>query len=207
MELDNIKTVDLPILLNKDTTLARFYPLIPAKHALVDRLLGAGIVDAESMRAQTRLDDFEFALVARLFKLHAFIPRKLAEATSVSRDFIDALISDGVKTSYDYITLCADDSAADISRKYGAPEGDARRLYGLCDLMRLPGVKYIRADLYFDCGYKSLNDFANADAHKTRAAIAEYIVKHHIPKSVPLLKELSTQIAVAKVLPKIEPLS
>ena len=38
-ELDNIAVVSLRILLNENTTLKRFYPLISIKETLVQRLL------------------------------------------------------------------------------------------------------------------------------------------------------------------------
>ena len=47
-ELDNIAVASLGVLLNENTTLKRFYPLISIKETLVQRLLDAG------MRISTR---------------------------------------------------------------------------------------------------------------------------------------------------------
>ena len=44
-ELDNIAVASLGVLLNENTTLKRFYPLISIKETLVQRLLDAGIED------------------------------------------------------------------------------------------------------------------------------------------------------------------
>lgn len=212
MYLDNNKTVDLPILLNEDTTLKRFYPLISKKQEIVNKLIDAGIVDAEhanfdSLRAKTDLSETDTALVSRFFKLYPFTPRKLTEANSVSRNFIGALISVGKNTSLDYISLCETSTVSEISNHFSATEADVRRLYSLCDLMRLPGVKFIRADLYFDCGYTCLQDFANSEAHQMRDKITACIEKLSINKSVPQMKELLTQIAYAKVLPRLKNLA
>ena len=66
--------------------------------------------------------------------------------------------------------------------------------------MRLPGVKAIRAELYLQCGYKSLIDIAKTDATTMRGRIAECIASKGLSSSLPQPKELRTQIAVAKVL-------
>lgn len=42
MYLDNIKIKDMDIILNKNTTLSRFYPLIPLKNTIIERLLKSG---------------------------------------------------------------------------------------------------------------------------------------------------------------------
>lgn len=68
----------------------------------------------------------------------------------------------------------------------------------LLELMRLPGVKAIRAQLYYHCGLKSLQDFAASDWQSLQDQIAQCIARDALPRSVPLPKELRTQIAVAK---------
>lgn len=69
--------------------------------------------------------------------------------------------------------------------------------------MRLPGVKDIRSSLYYDCGYRSLQIFSVKNAADMRQQIRDYITKNNVNKMVPLFKELSTQIAAAKVLPHL----
>lgn len=48
-----------------------------------------------------------------------------------------------------------------------------------------------------------MKSFVGKDAVKMRDQITEYIGRNNLPQSVPLLKELNTQIAVAKLLPKL----
>lgn len=69
--------------------------------------------------------------------------------------------------------------------------------------MRLPVVKNIRANLYYNCGYIGIKDLVGKDALLVQKHIAQLIVENKWAQSVPLTKELKTQIAVATVLPPI----
>ncbi len=220
-EFDNIKTSQLSCLLNENTTLKRFYPLIPVRGKLIEGLLKLGIEDKYTFfdmmdpagtdcgkirrQLEERLDLEEegLALLEQFLHLHDFTNRKLSEIRSVSAEFMGKLFSDGIKMSKDYLLLCMRHPAGEISHKYGVDEEEAVRLFCICDLMRLPGVKELRASLYFDCGYCSLQEISAQSQEAMRARCAEYIADNHIEKSVPFAKELETQIAAAKVLPHL----
>lgn len=208
-ELDNFPLDRVELLLNKDTTLARYYPLIPLCEQLLSRLTAAGIVDKyaclslsiEETARLTALDTPTAALFHAFLHLHDFRERRLSEITCVPPQLIAMLAADGVKTSSDCIFLCAERGVAAVGTAYGGAEDDAERLLRICDLMRLPGCKSTRAELYVGCGYGGLCAFANESAETMRAHIAEVIVERFPEWGVPLPKELRTQIAVAKVLP------
>lgn len=213
-ELDNIKIAELMILLNEDTVLKRFYPLIPICDKLTNRLLALNITDKymyfERMENSTvelskeLCVEIEFLkLLEALLHMYDFKSRKLGEIESANRELIQALNEEKIKTSKDYLFLCMKHSIPTILNKYRAEEKDIIKLFHLCDLMRLPGVKDVRADLYYSCNYKSLQDFSIQNYTKMQEQIARYIKDNKIQKSIPFAKELATQIAVSKVLPHI----
>ena len=82
------------------------------------------------------------------------------------------------------------------------PDAERRtdtEITSLLELMRLPGVKAVRAHLYYHCGLRSLSDFSAFDAMELQTHIARIIEQNGLPYSVPQPKELRTQIAVARV--------
>lgn len=212
-EFDNISTEDLKVLLNEDTILKRFYPLIPIKGQVIHELLECGIQDKYmyfeqrklpecELNKQSVLGSDELALLDGLFQLYDFKNRKLIELKSYeNQEFLKKLISNQVKASKDYMMMCMTHKITDICTTYHVSIHDIKKLFALCDLMRLPGVKDIRASLYYESGYHSIADFAKQSVQSMQETIGAYIERTNQSKAVPLKKELSTQIAVAKVLP------
>ena len=88
-ELDNIAVASLGVLLNENTTLKRFYPLISIKETLVQRLLDAGIEDKYAfleragqhaqLAASLKLDMEVVELLERFLHLHDFVNRRLKD--------------------------------------------------------------------------------------------------------------------------------
>lgn len=68
----------------------------------------------------------------------------------------------------------------------------------LYELYHLPGVKKIRASLYYRSGYKTLADLAFAEVDDVIAKTSATIRQSGAPCAVPLPKEVRTQIAVAR---------
>lgn len=214
-EFDNIETNKLHIILNENTILERFYPLIPICNILVNKLIRLKITDKYIFFKQMEVDDLAdklsidiktLKLLESLFHLYDFKNRKLNEVKCANQILINNLISDNIKTSKDYLLLCIYENIETISLRYEVNIDDIIHLFAICDLMRLPGVKDIRASLYYNCGYKRLQDFAAEEVDNMRGKIRMFIANTNSDKSVPLRKELSTQIAVAKVLPHIKPM-
>lgn len=215
-ELDNIAVASLRILLNENTTLKRFYPLIPIKETLVQRLLDAGIEDKYAfleragqlaqLAAALKLDMEVVDLLERFLHLHDFVNRRLKDVDCVNARFREGLALGGVKTSQDYLLLCTRRTWKELSQDFNGTEEDAQKLFCICDLMRLPGVKSTRASLYYDCGCRTLKDFSRQNREELQQYMARYIEENQMKRSVPFPKELDTQIAVAKALPHWEPL-
>lgn len=214
---DNIETNKLHILLNENTILERYYPLIPICDSLTNELIRLKITDKYMFFEYLDVEEVDLAskldidrktlrLLESLFHLYDFKNRKLNEIECVNHMLVKQLISDNIKTSKDYLLLCISENIEVISKRYKVNIADVFHLFDICDLMRLPGVKDIRASLFYNCGYKRLQDFAIEKTEDMRKNIELFIKKTKSDKSVPLRKELSTQIAVAKVLPHILPM-
>lgn len=213
-EFDNIKTEYLSILLHENTVLKRFYPLIPLCARLTDELIRLKITDKYMFFQYMDMDavcltnklDIEMGtlrLLEALFHHYDFKNRRLSEVESVNCRLIKNLISDKIRTSKDFLLLCISNNVEAISRQYKVNVADIIQLFDTCDLMRLPGVKDVRASLYYDCGYRRVQDFTKEEPDEMRKKIEQFIIDTKSDKSVPLRKELATQVAVAKVLPHL----
>ena len=66
------------------------------------------------------------------------------------------------------------------------------------ELYMLPGVKAVRAELYYRSGYRSLRDFADTTVEEVLRRTAETIAANGLRCTVPLPKEVRTHMAVAR---------
>ena len=66
------------------------------------------------------------------------------------------------------------------------------------ELFHLPGVKQIRASLYYRSGYRRVSDFVSATVDEVRERTARTVTENGLTCIVPLPKEIRTHIAVAK---------
>lgn len=114
---DNFNITDLKYILNEDTTLKRYYPLIVQKDEIIKKLTASGVTDKysylslcdEELNKKTGISIEDIQLLRTLFHLHDFIDRKLSQITTIDNNFIEQLIKDGIKTSFQYINLCIDE--------------------------------------------------------------------------------------------------
>ena len=171
MEIKNNYNIEgFAVLLNEDCISERYYPLIPYRDSITCNLAACGCRTKADCQALTDAEVVRCGLPEGL--------------TALFRRFL---------CLYD----CKGKGIKDI------PNAEKRSIDEICslaELMRLPGVKAIRAELYLQCGYKSLIDIAKTDATTMRGRIAECIASKGLSSSLPQPKELRTQIAVAKVL-------
>ncbi len=159
----------IALLLEEDRILKCYVPLIPIKQQLVQGLQQLGCKTRDDCLALTNEE-----------LISAGLP---AELTGLFRRFL---------CLYDY-------KSKGIKDIPDAEAKSAEEIASLIELMRLPGVKAVRAQLYHHCGLQSLADFAAWDAEALQQHIAQVIEREALPYSVPLPKELRTQIAVAKL--------
>ena len=210
---DNIQVTSLLNLLEEQVTLQRFYPLISHKERIISTLLFLDIKDKyqyfgasqELHKAFIQKTDLSLTLEAMLVQflhLYDFKPRRLSDAREIGLG-IELTGNKEMKTSEDYLSYCMNYGLKEAAKMLNLSEAGARELFSLCDLMRLPGVKWLRAKLYFDCGYQSIQSFSQNDNEQMRNKIALYIQTNCPERGVPLPKEIATQIAVARALPHL----
>ncbi len=77
-------------------------------------------------------------------------------------------------------------------------EGTAR-YDALADLLRLPGVRSLRAELYFHSGV-TLRTLAEKPTAEIQTMVREYIAREHRTEIVPLTKEVNCHKEVAKMI-------
>ena len=92
---------------------------------------------------------------------------------------------------------------AALARDAGIPEAALLELVKLSDLARLPGVKGIRARLYYDAGVDTVEKLAACEPEALLAMTAEFVQRTGFDGIAPLPKEVSSTIANARNLPKI----
>lgn len=165
----NYRIEGMELLLEEDRILKCYVPLIPCKHQLVQGLHALGCT--------TRDDCLDLPDEA----------------------FYAAGLPDGMGGLFRRFLRLYDYKGKGVKDIPNAETRSPEEIAALLELMRLPGVKAIRATLYYHCGLRSLSDFAAWDAKALQLHIADIIEHERLPFSPPLPKELRTQISVAKV--------
>jgi len=89
-----------------------------------------------------------------------------------------------------------------LSTKTSIPIDAILELVKLSDLARIPGVKGIRARLYYDAGVDSIEKMAEWDPKALRAMLIEFVKRTGFDGIAPLPKETKFSVEKAKKLPK-----
>jgi len=90
-----------------------------------------------------------------------------------------------------------------LAKAAGVPIEAILELVKLSDLTRLPGVKGIRARLYYDAGVDSIDKMAGWEPEALRVMVTEYVERTRFDGIPPLPKEVSSTVAYARRLPKV----
>ena len=69
----------------------------------------------------------------------------------------------------------------------------------LAELMRLPGVRLLRAELYFHSGV-TLEDLAERSTDEIREKVSEYVTREKRGETVPFVKEVNCHRATARMI-------
>lgn len=131
-------------------------------------------------------------------------PFKLRDFRSVRAEFIAALEAQKIKSAEQLLRAgCTRQQRASLANVTGIPEEVILELVKLSDLARLPGVKGIRARLYYDAGVDSVEKMAGWEPEPLREMMTNYVEQTGFDGIPPLPKEVSSTIANARNLPKI----
>ena len=131
-------------------------------------------------------------------------PFKLRGFRGVNSEYVEKLAAAGIKTAGQMLTAgqTAEKRAA-LARDIGVPEEAILELVKLSDLARLPGVKGIRARLYYDAGVDCVEKMAAWEPDALLKMTAEFVERTGFQGIAPLPKEVSSTIANAKRLPRV----
>lgn len=131
-------------------------------------------------------------------------PFKLREFRGVSPEYITRLAALGIKTSDQMLAEgSTGPQRAALANESGIPESAILELVKLSDLARLPGVKGIRARLYYSAGVDSVVKMAAWEPEALRQMVTAYIEETGFDGLPPLPKEVSSTVANAQKLPQV----
>jgi len=91
----------------------------------------------------------------------------------------------------------------DLARRAGIPEAAVLELVKVSDLARIPGVKGIRARLYYDAGVDTVEQMACWEPEALRLMAADFVQRTGFEGIAPLPAEVRFTVAYAKKLSKI----
>lgn len=164
----NYRTEAIRELLNTDCVLERYDRLVPCKDDLADFYLSKGCFTKEQC---LRLPD------------DAVLQSGLLDQAGLNlfKRFLSLYDIDPAKLrEIDRLALSAQEAAA------------------YAELYLLPGVKRVRASLYYMSGIRSLRQIADLTPQDMIGRTTQAIKKYLLDCKAPLLKEARTHIAVAK---------
>lgn len=131
-------------------------------------------------------------------------PFQLKNFTGVDSDDIERLKSRGIKTADQMLTAAQTGrQRAALAKDTGIPADRILELVKLSDLARLPGVKGIRARLYYNAGVDSVETMAEWEPEALRTRVTRYMERTGFEGIPPLPKEVCSTIANARKLPKL----
>ena len=90
-----------------------------------------------------------------------------------------------------------------LARRTGIAPQAILEYVKLADLSRIGGLKTVRARLYYDGGFDTLDKIAAADPEEMRAALVAFVERTGFDGIAPLPKEAASTVASAHTLPRI----
>jgi hypothetical protein len=91
----------------------------------------------------------------------------------------------------------------DLARGTGVSVDAILELVKLSDLARIPGVKSIRARLYYDAGVDTTEKMARWDPAELREMLIDFVEQTGFDGIAPLPKEAASAVTTARRLPKV----
>ena len=89
-----------------------------------------------------------------------------------------------------------------LSKITDIPLDNILELVKLSDLARIPGIKKVRARLYYEAGLDTLEKISGYDAEELRKISAKHILKASFKGIPPTKKEAENAVKLAKYLKK-----
>ena len=131
-------------------------------------------------------------------------PFKLRHFLGVNRQYVTKLENIGVKTYGQMLSAGqTGEKRAILANQAGIPVEVVLELVKLSDLARLPGVKGIRARLYYAAGVDSVEKMAACEPKALLRLTADYVGQTGFEGIPPLPKEVSSTIDNSRKRPKV----
>jgi len=129
---------------------------------------------------------------------------KLKDFEGVDQEAVQILNKAGIVTAEDMVEAGKSPAARTvISHKTGIPETVILELVKLSDQARIGGHKGIRARLYYEAGFDTLDKMAAVEPEELLSRSAEYIAESGFDGSPPTPGEAADSVAMARHLPRI----
>jgi hypothetical protein len=129
---------------------------------------------------------------------------KLKKFHLVDMELLKKLEEIGIKTAKQMLDAgLTKENRKELSLKTNVPEAYILELVKLSNLARIPGLKKIRARLYYNGGIDTLKKLATWNPTELKKHLDDHAEKTGIAKMGPLLAEATSAISLAKHLPKI----
>ena len=129
--------------------------------------------------------------------------RKLREFPNADQASLKKLSAIGISTVNE---LLRDGDTPDkrraLSERSGAPEDSITELYKLANLSRLPGLKKVRGQIFYEAGLDTFSSIASLDPEKVCKILNDYVKDTGFNGSPPTLSEAEATIRMAKFLPE-----
>lgn len=131
-------------------------------------------------------------------------PFSLKKFRGVNQDYVHTLADAGIYN----INQMLNESAVpkqrhELSKKTGIPEGAILEFAKLSDLARIPGVKGIRARLYYDAGIDTVEKIAAIEPEDLRNRIVKFVEETGFEGVATLPAEARYTVDKARSLPRI----
>ena len=131
-------------------------------------------------------------------------PFKLQAFRGINPEIVERLKAFQIRTADQMLAAGkTKESRSELAQKTGVAESDLLELVKLSDLSRLPGVKGIRARLYYDAGIDCVEKIASWEPEALRLMVSKYVEQTNFNGIPPLPKEVSSTIENARRMPSV----
>jgi len=129
---------------------------------------------------------------------------KLKKFMGVKNEYVELLAAAGIKTAKQMLDAGKTRQGREkLAQKTGVPPENIVQLVKLSNLARIPGLKAVRARLYYDAGFDTLDKIAEKDPEEMRKMLAEFVERTGFDGIPPLPKEARSAVSLAKHLPRV----
>jgi hypothetical protein len=131
-------------------------------------------------------------------------PMPLRDFLGVPKSLFDGLESRGMRHAYDLLGACRTPAdRAGLARELGVPYQDLLALVKMADLSRLFAVKAVRARLYLESGFDTLDKLAALDPMELHLALVRFVEETHFDGIPTTPKEAAGTLKAAKELERL----